>query len=269
MALRVFSGIQPTGVPHLGNYLGAIANWVTLQATVPADRALLFSVVDLHALTVPQPPSALRASVRDTAISLLAAGIDPARSTVFVQSHVRGVFIGVEVGVCRRATIKVFAFTRFEPHARGGGGACAQVPGHSELCWLLSCMTTIGRLSHMTQYKEKSSKASSDAAPSSDANRDERTPELGLLACTDRGRGGRDSFRRRSSYAAPPRSANMLDNRVSFCHVGWCVGLGVVPFFFLSGLLCRSCADGSRYFVVPGSASSGGGGPIAAFGIGA
>jgi hypothetical protein len=89
LPLRIFSGIQPTGVPHLGNYLGAIANWVSLQATVPTDRALLFSVVDLHALTVPQQPSALRASVRDTAISLLAAGIDPARSTVFVQSHVR------------------------------------------------------------------------------------------------------------------------------------------------------------------------------------
>ena len=86
----IFSGIQPTGIPHLGNYYGAITNWVAMTKNASADdQNLLFSVVDLHALTVPQSPVLLRKSILDTAISLLAAGIDPKRCTLFVQSHVR------------------------------------------------------------------------------------------------------------------------------------------------------------------------------------
>lgn len=93
-APRTLSGIQPTGVPHLGNYLGAIQNWVRLQpdtspsiATAPAPL-LLYSIVDLHALTVPQDPKLLRKNVLDMAAALLACGIDPDRSILFRQSKV-------------------------------------------------------------------------------------------------------------------------------------------------------------------------------------
>jgi tryptophanyl-tRNA synthetase len=81
---RVLSGIQPSGVPTLGNYLGAIRNWVALQE----DHDCLFCVVDLHALTTFQDPAALRSNVREMAASLLACGIDPARAALFAQSHV-------------------------------------------------------------------------------------------------------------------------------------------------------------------------------------
>jgi tryptophanyl-tRNA synthetase len=81
---RVLSGIQPSGVPTLGNYLGAIRNWVALQA----DHDCLFCVVDLHALTAFQPPQTLRANVREMTASLLACGIDPGRASLFAQSHV-------------------------------------------------------------------------------------------------------------------------------------------------------------------------------------
>ena len=82
---RVFSGIQPTGVPHLGNYLGALSHWVRLQDTFDS---VLYSVVDLHSLTTPQEPAALRRNVREMAASLLACGVDPKRSIVFQQSQV-------------------------------------------------------------------------------------------------------------------------------------------------------------------------------------
>lgn len=81
----MFSGIQPTGVPHLGNYLGALENWVTLQNQYPS---VVYSIVDLHSITQPQEPLQLRSSIRDMAASLLACGVDPQRSVLFQQSQV-------------------------------------------------------------------------------------------------------------------------------------------------------------------------------------
>jgi len=110
---RVFSGIQPSGELHIGNWLGAIANWVRLQ-----DRhECLFCVVDLHAITGKYEAATLADRTREMAIGLLAAGIDPVRSILFVQSH---------------------------------------VPEHSELQWLLTTLTPIGELERMTQFKDKS-----------------------------------------------------------------------------------------------------------------
>ncbi|KAI3355693.1 hypothetical protein L3Q82_004285 [Scortum barcoo] len=82
---RVFSGIQPTGVPHLGNYLGALENWVALQSQYPS---VLYSIVDLHSITQPQDPAQLRSNILDMAASLLACGIDPKRAILFQQSQV-------------------------------------------------------------------------------------------------------------------------------------------------------------------------------------
>ena len=82
---RVFSGIQPTGVPHLGNYLGALENWVALQNQYPL---VLYSIVDLHSITQPQNPAQLRSNILDVAASLLACGIDPDRAILFQQSQV-------------------------------------------------------------------------------------------------------------------------------------------------------------------------------------
>lgn len=86
---RIFSGIQPSGVPHLGNYIGAIRNWVELQKT-SRDNVVMYSVVDLHALTVHQAPLLLKRNIRNTTACLLACGIDPQRSIVFQQSKVKG-----------------------------------------------------------------------------------------------------------------------------------------------------------------------------------
>ncbi|KAG7503416.1 tryptophan-tRNA ligase, mitochondrial [Solea senegalensis] len=82
---RVFSGIQPTGVPHLGNYLGALENWVSLQHQYPS---VLYSIVDLHSITQPQDPAQLRSNILDMAASLLACGVDPERAVLFQQSKV-------------------------------------------------------------------------------------------------------------------------------------------------------------------------------------
>jgi tryptophanyl-tRNA synthetase len=112
---RIFSGVQPTGNLHLGNYLGAIRNWVTLQK----DFECIFCIVDLHALTVPQEPAQLRAHTREVTAAYLAAGIDPEACVIFNQSA---------------------------------------VPGHSELTWLLACLTPLGWLNRMTQFKEKAGK---------------------------------------------------------------------------------------------------------------
>ena len=109
---RVFSGIQPTGDLHLGNYLGAIRHWVAQQ---DEDDAI-YCVVDLHAMTVPYEPPTLADRTRRTAALLLAAGIDPRRCTLFVQSH---------------------------------------VPAHTELTWVLNCIATFGEVGRMTQFKEK------------------------------------------------------------------------------------------------------------------
>ncbi len=115
MKQRVFSGIQPTGKIHIGNYLGAIKNWVASQEKF--DN--IFCVVDLHAITVPQEPKVLKSKIREIAGILLAAGIDPEISALFVQSHLRA---------------------------------------HSELAWILNCFTPMGWMKRMTQFKEKSQK---------------------------------------------------------------------------------------------------------------
>ncbi|CAE6457063.1 tryptophanyl-tRNA synthetase [Rhizoctonia solani] len=112
----IFSGIQPTGIPHLGNYLGALVNWVHLQRnSAPADR-LFFSIVGLHALTLPQDPVKLRQERLDTLAILLAIGLDPRRSVIFCQD---------------------------------------QVPQHAELAWMLNCTTPMGKLQRMTTWKSK------------------------------------------------------------------------------------------------------------------
>ncbi|MGR0220145.1 tryptophan--tRNA ligase [Agromyces sp. ZXT2-6] len=117
----VFSGMQPSGDSlHLGNYLGALVNWVALQD----DHDPIYCVVDLHAVTVPQEPSALRDATRRTAAQYLAAGVDPSRSTLFVQS---------------------------------------QVPAHAELAWVLGTLTGFGEASRMTQFKDKSSRFGADS----------------------------------------------------------------------------------------------------------
>jgi tryptophanyl-tRNA synthetase len=112
---RIFSGAQPTGSLHIGNYLGALRNWVELQH----EYESLFCIVNLHAVTLPQDPKVLAAKTRDLARVYLAAGIDPAVSVVFVQSD---------------------------------------VPEHAELAWVLGCMTRLGELERMTQFKEKAAR---------------------------------------------------------------------------------------------------------------
>lgn len=84
----IFSGIQPTGVPHLGNYLGALQQWVKLQDESYKEINLIYSIVDLHAITVPQDPAYLRQCKRELLATLLAIGLDPNRSTIFYQSSV-------------------------------------------------------------------------------------------------------------------------------------------------------------------------------------
>jgi tryptophanyl-tRNA synthetase len=121
MKPRVLSGIQPTGSLHIGNYLGALKNWVALQDTYEC----IFCIVDLHAITVYQDPAELRGKIRQTAGLFLAAGIDPAKSAVVVQSTVKG---------------------------------------HAELSWLLTCVTPVGWLERMTQYKDKAAKQESVGA---------------------------------------------------------------------------------------------------------
>lgn len=119
---RVLSGIQPTADSfHLGNYLGALRHWVALQDTHDA----YYMVVDLHAITVPTDPEQLRARTRSSYAQLLALGLDPERSCIFVQS---------------------------------------QVPEHAELAWVLQCLTGFGEANRMTQFKDKSSREGSDSA---------------------------------------------------------------------------------------------------------
>jgi len=112
---RVFSGIQPTGAFTLGNYIGAVRNWPLLQD----EYDCIYCVVDQHALTVRQVPAELRKRSYEAAAMLLASGIDPEKSLVFIQSH---------------------------------------VPQHSQLAWVLSCNAQFGELGRMTQFKDKSSK---------------------------------------------------------------------------------------------------------------
>ena len=112
---RIFSGIQPSGKLHLGNYLGAMRNWVRLQGEYEA----IYCIVDLHAITVPQEPAELRAKTYEVAAGFLAAGLDPEHTTIFVQSH---------------------------------------VPAHAQLAWIFNCVTPLGWLNRMTQFKDKAGK---------------------------------------------------------------------------------------------------------------
>lgn len=110
----IFSGIQPTGVPHLGNYLGALRQWVKLQNEATPDTTLLFSIVDSHAITIKQDPKQLAQWRKEMLASLLAVGLDPKRCIIFAQSSVKQ---------------------------------------HAELMWILSCSASMGYLSRMTQWK--------------------------------------------------------------------------------------------------------------------
>lgn len=112
MKKRIFSGAQPTGSLHIGNYLGALKNWVALQDEYEA----FYCIVNLHAITLPQEPEVLRQKTLDLARIYLAAGVDPERSTIFVQSD---------------------------------------APEHAELTWVLSCQSRMGELERMTQFKDK------------------------------------------------------------------------------------------------------------------
>jgi len=113
--MKIFSGIQPSGEFHIGNYLGAMKNWVELQK----EHSCIFSIVDLHAITVDYPPKEMPKRILDAAKDALAVGIDPEKSILFLQSD---------------------------------------RPEHTELAWLLNTITSMGELSRMTQYKEKAAK---------------------------------------------------------------------------------------------------------------
>jgi tryptophanyl-tRNA synthetase len=112
---RIFSGIQPSGELHIGNYLGAVKNWVTLQH----EHETILCIVSYHAITIPYEPDDLRRRTRDMAVSLLAAGIDPAKATLYVQSD---------------------------------------VPEHAELQWLLNTITPLGELERQVQFKDKAAR---------------------------------------------------------------------------------------------------------------
>jgi len=118
----ILSGMQPSSDSlHLGNYIGALSNWVTMQDEFDA----FFCVVDLHAITVPQDPTEMRERTRSTAAQYIAAGIDPAKSTLFIQSH---------------------------------------VSAHAQLAWVLNTITGFGEASRMTQFKDKSAKQGADSS---------------------------------------------------------------------------------------------------------
>jgi tryptophanyl-tRNA synthetase len=115
---RIFSGIQPSGELHIGNYLGAVKNWAELQRSYES----FFCIVDYHAITIPYEPEDLRARRREMMVSLLAAGLDPSKATIFVQS---------------------------------------MVPEHTELAWIFNSVTPLGELERQTQYKDKASRMES------------------------------------------------------------------------------------------------------------
>jgi len=115
---RIFSGIQPSGELHIGNYLGAVKNWAELQRSYES----FFCIVDYHAITIPYEPEDLRVRTREMMVSLLAAGLDPSKSTIFVQS---------------------------------------MVPEHTELAWIFNSVTPLGELERQTQYKDKASRLES------------------------------------------------------------------------------------------------------------
>lgn len=118
-AKNVFSGVQPSGDLHIGNYLGAIKQWVAVQETLNPEDSFYFSIVDLHAITVPFEPETLRKNVLDVASWFIAAGMDPQKVNIFVQS---------------------------------------ENPDHPYIAWIFNCITPMGWLERMIQYKEKSDK---------------------------------------------------------------------------------------------------------------
>ena len=115
---RIFSGIQPSGELHIGNYLGAVKNWAELQRSYES----FFCIVDYHAITIPYEPEDLRTRTREMMVSLLAAGLDPSQSTIFIQS---------------------------------------MVPEHTELAWIFNTVTPLGELERQTQFKDKASRQES------------------------------------------------------------------------------------------------------------
>ena len=125
--MRIFSGIRPSERPHIGNYLGAIQQWLPLQE----KEECFFCIVDLHAITTPYQPKKLQKYIKDIAISYLAAGLDPKKCVLFIQS---------------------------------------QIPEHAELAWLLNTICPIGELQRMTQYKEKAKKYSLNICPAKNQN---------------------------------------------------------------------------------------------------
>lgn len=112
---RIFSGIQPSGALTLGNYLGALKNWVGLQD----EYDCVYCIVDMHAITLPKEPKDLRRNTLEVLANYVACGLDPDKSTLFIQSH---------------------------------------VPAHAELAWIMNCFSQFGELSRMTQFKDKSKK---------------------------------------------------------------------------------------------------------------
>ncbi|KAL8845900.1 MAG: hypothetical protein Q9221_008973 [Calogaya cf. arnoldii] len=144
----IFSGIQPTGIPHLGNYFGALQQWVKIQDGATPTTDLLFSIVDLHAMTMPYDQTRLRVQKRQTLAALLAVGLDPQRSTIFVQSA---------VSLLAAAYFRGFALKEY------------QVPTHTELMWILGCTASVGYLSRMTQWKSKLAMSDSIALSDPDA----------------------------------------------------------------------------------------------------
>ncbi|MBV1900747.1 MAG: tryptophan--tRNA ligase [Kordiimonadaceae bacterium] len=122
MSKRIFSGAQPSGTLHLGNYLGALRNWARLQSD---DTECLYCIVDMHAITVWQDPKALQNQVRAAAAAYIASGVDPKRSILFNQSR---------------------------------------VPGHAELAWIFNCVSRLGWLNRMTQFKDKAGKNRENAS---------------------------------------------------------------------------------------------------------
>src|SRR5271163_501737 len=139
MRPRVLSGIQPTGSPHIGNYLGALKNWAKIQY----DYDSIYCIVDLHAVTVYQDPAELRAKIEELAGMLLAIGIDPTHSSLVVQSA---------------------------------------IPAHAELAWMLTCVTPVGWLKRMTQFKSKADEISRQAMVSHEAMRETPLISEGLRA---------------------------------------------------------------------------------------
>ena len=123
MSKKIFSGVQPTGNLHLGNYLGAIKNFVELNND--EQNECIFCVVDLHAITVKQDPIILKRNIRETTATFLASGLDPKKSIIFNQSS---------------------------------------VSEHTELAWILNCVSRIGWMNRMTQFKEKAGKDKENAS---------------------------------------------------------------------------------------------------------